>query len=452
MLANPVARLVIGLLLSLSSIVAMAQADNKAPPSTGLSSGTVVIDVPDGTASLVPIAVVPFAFEGAGVPAETDVSDVVRMDLSRSGQFRALPKNDVVEFPTRGGEIKFPTWNMLKQSHILVGRVADAEEGALRVEFELYDVAKQERLLGFAITGQRSDLRSVGHQIADLVYEKILGVRGAFWTRIAYVTATGVAPKITYALMIADSDGYNPQLVVRSPEPLLSPAWSPDGRKLAYVSFEGGDSAIYIQEIGTGSRQIVSRRKGINGAPSFSPDGSKLALTLSYLGNPDIFVMDLASREVSRVTNHFAIDTEATWSPDGRSLFFISDRSGKPQIYQVPATGGDATRITFQGEYNASPSVSFDGKKIAVAQGNGNVYRIAVLDRSTGSGQMTFISPGNVDESPSFAPNGSMLLYAATEGPKGVLYAVSANGQVRQRLVLADGDVREPAWGPFRQR
>lgn len=447
MRANPIARFAVGLLLSLLGAAALAQA-----PTSGLSSDTPVIDITKGTSTAVPIAVVPFAFEGAGTPAETDVSDVVRMDLARSGQFKTLAKGDVVEFPSRGGDIKFPTWNMLKQSHIVVGRVADAEGGALRVEFELYDVAKQERLLGLAITGQRSDLRGVAHQIADLIYEKILNVRGAFWTRVAYVTAAGVAPNINYALMVADSDGYNPQVVVRSREPLLSPAWSPDGRKLAYVSFERGDSAIYIQEISTGSRQVVSNRKGINGAPSFSPDGSKLALTLSYLGNPDIFIMDLASREISRVTNHFAIDTEATWSADGQSLVFISDRSGKPQIYQVSASGGDATRLTFQGEYNASPSVSYDGKKIAVAQGNGNVYRIAVLDRSVGSGQMSFISPGSVDESPSFAPNASMLLYAATEGPKGVLYAVSANGQVRQRLVLADGDVREPAWGPFRQR
>ena len=319
-------------------------------------------------------------------------------------------------------------------------------------EFELYDVPKQERLLGLAITGQRSDLRGVGHQVADLIYEKITGVRGAFWTRIAYVTAAGVSPNISYALMVADSDGYNPQVLVRSREPLLSPSWSPDGKKLAYVSFERGDSAIYIQEIATGSRQVVSNRKGINGAPAFSPDGSKLALTLSYLGNPDIFVMDLGSRETKRLTNHFSIDTEAQWMPDGQTLVFTSDRSGKPQLYQVSASGGDATRLTFQGEYNAKSSISYDGKMFAMAQGTGNVYRIAVLDRSTGAGTMKPISPGSVDESPSFAPNGSMLLYAATDGPRGVLYAVSADGRVRQRLVLADGDVREPSWGPFRQR
>lgn len=437
------------LLLCLLGTAAWAQGQGQGQ---GLSSDVPTIVINTGTAAALPITVVPFAFEAAGAPSETDVSDVVRMDLARSGKFKALDKKDVVEFPSRGSDIKFPTWNLLKQAYIVVGRMTDADGGAMRVEFELYDVAKQERLLGLAITGQRSDLRGVGHQVADLIYEKITGIRGAFWTRIAYVTAAGVSPNINYALMVADSDGYNPQVLVRSREPLLSPSWSPDGKKLAYVSFERGDSAIYIQEIATGSRQVVSNKKGINGAPAFSPDGTKLALTLSYLGNPDIFIMDLASRETKRITNHFSIDTEAQWMPDGQSLVFTSDRSGKPQLYQVSVNGGDATRLTFQGEYNAKASISYDGKQFAMAQGTGNVYRIAVLDRSKGSGTMSAISPGSVDESPSFAPNGSMLLYAATDGPRGVLYAVSADGRVRQRLVLADGDVREPSWGPFRQR
>jgi TolB protein len=448
--ANPIIRFA-SLLLCLLGTAVHAQGTTPAA-GQGLAGDVPTIVIRDGTGSALPIAVVPFAYEAAGAPAETDVSDVVRLDLARSGTFKSLDKKDVVEFPSRGADIKFPTWNLLKQSYLVVGRLADADGGAVRVEFELYDVPKQERLLGLAITGQRSDLRGVGHQIADLVYEKITGVRGAFWTRIAYVTANGVTPNINYALMVADSDGYNPQVLVKSREPLLSPSWSPDGKKLAYVSFERGDSAIYIQEIATGARQVVSNKKGINGAPAFSPDGSRLALTLSYLGNPDIFIMDLGSRETKRITNHFSIDTEAQWMPDGQSLVFTSDRSGKPQLYQVSAAGGDATRLTFQGEYNAKSSISYDGKKFAMAQGNGNVYRIAVLDRSKGAPTMTSLSVGNVDESPSFAPNGSMLLYAATEGPRGVLYAVSADGRVRQRLVLADGDVREPSWGPFRQR
>ena len=409
------------------------------------------IDIVNGTASAVPITVVPFGFEGAGLPPETDVGEVVRNDLARSGQFRTLPKGDIVEFPTREADVKFATWRLLKQDYLVVGRATDGGDGALRVEFELFDVAKQQRMAGLAISGQRTALRDVAHQIADIIYEKILGVRGAFWTRVAYITAVGTSPSIQYALMVADSDGFNPQVIVRSREPLLSPAWSPDGKRLAYNSFESGNSSIFIQDLSTGARQQVSSSRGINGAPAFAPDGGRIALTLSKGGNPDIYIMDLGSRSTTQITKHFAIDTEAVWAPDGQSIYFTSDRSGKPQIYQVSSGGGEPSRVTFQGQYNARASVvDAKGIKLAMVQGNGNVYRIAVLDRATN--QSTLVSPGNQDESPSFAPNGSMLLYATSEGSRGVLYAVSADGRVRQRLVLADGDVREPAWGPFRQR
>src|SRR5690606_18880035 len=316
----------------------------------------------------------------------------------------------------------------------------------------LFDVARQERLLGLALTARGSALRDVAHQVADAIYEKILGVRGAFWTRIAYITASGVGHDTRYALMVADADGWNPQEVVRSAEPLLSPAWSPDGNQLAYVSFERGNSEIYLQDIATGARQTLASFRGINGAPAFSPDGRRLALTLSKGGNPDIYVMDLASKSLQQVTTHYGIDTEPAWSADGSSLYFTSDRGGLPQIYQVSASGGSASRVTFEGNYNATASVSFDDKQLAVAQGAGNQYRIALMDRSLGSPRWSLLSPGSLDESPSFAPNASMLLYAAREGRRGVLYAVSTDGRVRQRLVLADGDVREPAWGPYRDR
>lgn len=416
----------------------------------GVFAQGLSIDITDGSRTADPIAVVPFAFEGAGLPPETDVSEIVRADLARSGKFFTLARRDIVEFPTREAEVKFGTWRLLKQNYLVVGRVADAGDGALRVEFELFDVARQSRMIGLAISGQRTAMRDVAHQIADLIYEKILGERGAFWTRIAYVTSVGLGQNTQYALMVADSDGFNPQVVVRSREPLMSPAWAPEGRRLAYVSFERGNSSIYIQDLSTGSRELVSSKKGINGGPAFSPDGSRLAVNLSYAGNPDIYIMDLASRSERRLTNHFAIDVEAAWMPDGRSIVFTSDRSGKPQLYEASVSGGDASRLTFEGQYNARATICCDGKKIAMAQGNGNVYRISVFDRATGT--YSQISPGNMDESPSFAPNGSMIIYAATEGPRGVLYAVSADGRVRQRLVLADGDVREPAWGPFRQR
>jgi TolB protein len=413
----------------------------------------LTIDIVNGNPSAIPIAVVPFANESIGLPPNTDVAAVIAADLNRVGQFRALPKQDVIEYPARQNEVKFDTWRVLKQDYLVIGRLMDAEGGSYRIEFELFSVGKKERLQGLALNARAGDLRGAAHQIADLIYEKIMGVRGAFWTRIAYITSVGLGKARQYTLMVADSDGYNPQTVVRSREPLLSPAWSPDGKRLAYVSFERGNSAIYLQEIASGQRQILASYKGINGAPAFSPDGSKLALTLSMSGNPEIYLLDINSRKTTQITRHFSIDTEPQWMPDGQSIVFTSDRAGKPQIYQVSVAGGNPNRVSSVGEYNAKASVSFDGKRIAMAQGNGNVYRIAVLERSFGgTGETRLLSPGDLDESPSFAPNGSMLIYSATEGPRGVLYAVSSDGRVRQRLVLADGDVREPAWSPFRQR
>jgi TolB protein len=297
---------------------------------------------------------------------------------------------------------------------------------------------------------QVSDLRSVAHQIADAIYQQIENVPGAFWTRIAYITSVGTGANQTYSLIVADSDGYNPQVVARSHEALLSPKWSPDGSRIAYVSFESGNSAVYIQNILTGARQLVSgRAKGINSAPAWSPDGTKLALSLSYTGNPEIYVMDLGSRAETRLTQGLAINTEPVWSPDGQSIYFTSDRSGRPQIYRVSASGGSPERISFQGQQNLNAAVSYDGKQIAMVQADGNVYRIAIMDQSLG-GQVRFISTGPIDESPSFAPNASMLIYAA-DGSPDVLYAVSDDGMVRQRLVLANGDVRQPAWGPYRK-
>ncbi|MET0580599.1 MAG: Tol-Pal system beta propeller repeat protein TolB [Pseudoxanthomonas sp.] len=408
------------------------------------------IDIVGGNASALPIAVVPMPYAGSATAPATDVASVVRADLERSGAFRALPEGSMTERPTRGGEVQYPTWRALKQDYLVVGRVVDAGEGSYRVEYELFDVAKQERMLGLALTARSNAMRDVAHQMADAIYEKILGVRGAFWTRIAYITQTGLGKQARYALMVADSDGFNPQTVVRSAEPLLSPSWSPDGNRLAYVSFERGNSSIYIQNISTGARELVSSFRGINGAPTFSPDGRRLALTLSRSGNPEIYVMDLGSKQLTQLTNQFGIDTEPTWSADGSSIYFTSDRGGRPQIYRVSSSGGGATRVTFQGNYNATATVSYDGKKVAVAQGSGNNYRIAMMDSSLGSPRWSTLSPGSLDESPSFAPNASMVLYAAREGRRGVLYAVSADARVRQRLVLADGDVREPAWSPYR--
>jgi len=409
------------------------------------------VQIVGGIKSATPVAVVPFAQQGAPLP--TDIADVIRNDLNRCGKFRSLAVSEIVEQPSQGSDIKFATWRLLKQDYIVIGRIKDAGNGMVTVEYELWDVNRQQRLLGEAMSpASTSDLRSVAHQIADKIFQQITGIPGAFWTRIAYVTMVGTGNNANYSLIVADSDGYNPQVVARSHEALLSPKWSPDGTRIAYVSFESGNSAVYIQNINTGSRQLVSgRARGINSAPAWSPDGTKLALSLSYTGNPEIYVMDLGSRQETRLTKSLAINTEPVWSPDGQSIYFTSDRSGRPQIYRVGASGGTPERISFQGQQNLNVAISYDSKQIAMVQANGNVYRIAIVDQSLG-GQVRFISPGPIDESPSFAPNASMLIYAAADGARDVLYAVSNDGLVRQRLALADGDVRSPAWGPYRKQ
>jgi TolB protein len=405
------------------------------------------IDVVGGRAAALPIAVVPFA----GSAGETDIAKVIAADFERSGQFRTLPVADMRERPTTAAQVNYPEWRALKQDYLLIGRI-DNSGGQLRVEYELFDIAKQQRVLGQVMTLPATGARDLSHQLADAVYEKILGVRGAFWTRIAYVTAAGTGNNRSYKLMVADSDGFGPIAVVSSPQPLLSPSWSPDGRKLAYVSFDRGNSSIYIQNLTSTGRELIASFRGINGAPAFSPDGTRLAMTLSKSGNPEIYVMDLGSKQLRQITNHFGIDTEAVWSADGGSLYFTSDRGGKPQIYKASSAGGGATRLTFQGSYNARATVSPDGKKIATAQGNGNTYRIALFDSSLGGGRWTPLSPGSLDESPTFAPNAAMLLYAAKEGGRSVLYTVSADGRARARLPVEGANVQEPSWGPFRQR
>jgi len=419
--------------------------------SFGAPAQQLEIDLEGGIAAALPIAVLDLPYQGAGAPPETDLSAVIRSDLNRSGRFRTLAGDDMIEHPTRGFEVNFDTWRVLRQDYLVIGRVLDTvDSGSARIEYELFNVATGQRLIGQAMTARRDALRDVAHQMADVIFEAVTGLRGAFWTRIAYVTANGSGDAARYALVVADADGHNPQVVVRSPQPMLAPAWSPDGRKLAYVNFERGNSEIWIQDLSTGERERLSGFRGINSAPAFSPDGTKLALTLSRTGNPEIYVMDLASKALTQLTHHYAIDTSPAWSADGQSIYFTSDRSGQPQIYQIPAAGGEAQRMSFEGRYNADPNVSFDDNKIAVTQGAGNVYRIAVMDRSLGTPRWSLLSPGALDESPSFAPNAGMLLYASREGGQGVLYAVSADGRVRQRLRLESGDVRAPAWGPYR--
>ena len=421
----------------------------------GARASTLTIEITQGMEGALPIAIVPFAWRGdPAAPPAHDVGQVVAADLERSGRFKPLPNAQMLARPTRGEEVDFRDWRAVNVENLVIGDVSPNGPGGYMVRFYLYDVFRGEQITGYSMPTTARDLRATAHHIADIVYETLTGQPGAFATRIAYVTSvrsgSGKDAKERVELRIADADGYGPQTIVSSEEPIMSPAWAPDGRRIAYVSFENAQPSIWVQDIFTGKREKLTSFKGINGAPAWSPDGRSLALTLSKDGNPDIFIMDLTRRSLRALTRHWAIDTEPAWSPDGRSIVFTSDRGGQPQVYQVPVAGGEPVRLSFEGTYNARPSYAPDGRSLAmVTRVNGN-FRVATLDLETRA--VSVLSNGRLDESPSFAPNGSMLIYATRLGDKGVLAAVSTDGRVQQRLRLQEGDVREPVWSPYQQQ
>jgi TolB protein len=353
--------------------------------------------------------------------------------------------------PTQPAAVVMADWKNAGEDYIVVGRVVPGDGGNLAVDFDLLNTLTGQRLAGQRFIGTPGALRNAAHRVSDVIYEKILGIRGAFATRIAYVAVDGQPPAQKFQLIVADADGENQRLVLESRYPLMSPSWSPDGQWLAYVSFENKKSAVYVQLVRSGERRQVSARAGINGAPAWSPDGKKLALTLGGSGgNPDIYVLELQSQNLTRITDDPAIDTEAAWAADGKSLFFTSDRAGGPQIYRIGVSPGDRPkRITFSGNYNARPRVSADGSQLAMVTLDSGNYRIAVQDLS--SGTVRVLSKGHLDESPSFAPNGSTLIYSEREGSHGVLATVSVDGLTGLRLKSEQGEVREPSWGPFAQ-
>ena len=406
----------------------------------------LTIEIVGGQEGAQPIAVVPFgAPEGVGGTME-DLAQVIAADLGRTGRFKPLPRGDMPAAPQTAEAVDLRDWRVLAMNNLVVGQINRRPDGLYQVDFALIDVYSGEQLAIMSLPSSPAELRYTAHRIADIIYEHLTGAPGAFTSRLAYVTSEWGVDGQRVTLRVADADGHNPQTIVSSKEPLMSPAWSPDGRRLAYVSFENRQTAVFVQELTTGRRERVASFPGINSSPAWSPDGNRLALTLSRDGNPEIYVLDLQSRSTTRLTNSPGIDTEPAWSSDGSEIYFTSGRGGDPQIYRMPATGGEATRVTFERDYNGRASLSPDGRSLVMVTRVNGQFRIALMDLATRATRL--LSRGGLDESPSFAPNGSMVIYATQSNGRGVLAVVSTDGKVGQRLSQDASEVREPAWSP----
>lgn len=405
----------------------------------GVARAEMTVEIVGGGTNQHPIALPVFAGENL---APGGLTPIIRNDLARTGVFRFIDPNSVANKPTEPGQIAYPDWKTAGAFSISVGKVQQQGD-KLAVSFWLMDVAQKKQLTGgsFSITPRQS--RQLAHTIADMIYQAITGERGIFGTQITYVSKSG---RDHYELRVADADGANEQTILRSKEPILSPSWSPDGGRIAYVSFETRKAVVYVHNLAAGTRRAVANFKGSNSAPSWAPDGSRLAVALTLPGNTQIYQINADGSGMRRLSQNASIDTEPTYTPDGSRILFTSDRAGGPQIFSMPAGGGTATRLTYEGNYNVSPSVSPDGKSFTFVRREGGRYRVMLQD--FGSSQANYVSTTQYDESPSFAPNGKMILYATDQGGRGVLYTVTRDGSTKTRLG-ATGDVQEPDWGPF---
>ena len=407
------------------------------------------IEITRGVDNAVQVGVVPFEWRGKRkLPMQ--VGEVISGDLGLSGRFTALPVEQMLSLPNESSQIISRDWQMLGVEYLIVGYLEPNEVG-VRLHFELYDVLRRNVVVSQAIDGLVGDLRDMAHYVSDVVFEKLTGIEGAFSTRIMYVTAMGMVDSRRFSLNIADADGHRVSKVLESDEPILSATWSPDGKMIAYVSFEkDGRPAIYLHELSSGNRQILTSFAGLNGAPAFSPDGSQIALVLSKDGNPDIYILDLQTRRLRRITRHYGIDTEPSWTPDGEAIIFTSNRGGQPQIYQLRLSDFQIQRLTFEGDYNAKASLLNDGSGLIMVHRREGIFHIALLDLKRG--RLTVLTETTLDESPSVAPNGSMLIYATLDKDEGILAAVSIDGGVKFNLPSSEGDVREPAWSPVKNK
>jgi TolB protein len=402
----------------------------------------LTIEIVGGGEKQIPIAIAPLAGE-ARLPHR--ISEIVAADLARSGLFRVVDAGGITPMPVEPGDVRYPDWTSRGAEALVIGAVVPSADGRFEVRFRLMDALKQSQLAGFSYTIAAAQTRNTAHRIADAVYEKLLGIPGAFATRIAYVVKRGSR----FELQVSDADGFGGQTVVTSNEPIMSPAWSPDGNRLAYVSFEQKKPVVYVQALSTGERRAVANFRGSNSSPAWSPDGRRLAVVLTRDGNSQIYTMGVEGGLISKLTNSTAIDTEPRYSPDGQWIIFTSDRGGSPQVYRMPSAGGAIERLTFDGNYNVSPRFSPDGKSFVFVQRSGG--RFNLMSQEIGTRQVLPLTEGGIDESPSFAPNGRMILYASQQGGRGILAAVSNDGRIKQRLRIDAGDVREPAWGPMQK-
>ena len=404
--------------------------------------------ISSGTDRATPIAVVPFGWQGGSVLPE-DMADIIGNDLRNSGVFEPIPRQNMISLPTQAAEVIYRDWQALGAQYVLVGNIVP-NAGRLQIQFALFNVTTQQQVMTGSVGGGVDQLRDMAHHIADQSFEKLTGVKGAFSTRMLYVTAERFAVNNTrYTLQRSDYDGARAVTLLQSREPILSPSFAPDGRRIAYVSFEQKRPRIFVQHIDTGRREQITNFEGLNGAPAWSPDGNRLAFVLSRDGNPEIYVMDMGSRQLRRVTNQPSIDTEPFWGKDGQTLYFTSDRSGKPQIYKTNINGGSAERVTFIGNYNANPKLSADEKTLVMIhrQDGYTVFKVAAQDLQRGN--LRILSDTSLDESPTVAPNGTMVIYATRQQGRGVLVLASTNGRVRLPLPTAQGEVREPSWSPY---
>lgn len=407
----------------------------------------LTIEITEGTPSALPIAVVPFGWLGEEAISD-DIAGIVSADLSRSGVFKSLNRDDMLSLPSKSEDVLYRDWRILKQDYLLIGHIdKDPASAQLSINFELIDVYKEQSVLTHQLTAPPQKLRAAAHYISDYIYKHITKKPSSFSTKLLYVTANRERNK--FELRLADADGHGEQVIYRSTASIISPSWAPDASKIAYTSFESGRSAIYIQDLETGRRETIAAFKGSNSSPAFSPDGRYLAMVLSKDGNPEIYVMELATKKLRRITKHFSIDTEPTWTPDSKSILFTSNRGGKPQIYRMDVQGGRSIkRVTFEGSYNARALVSSDGRFLAMVHRNEGRFHIAAQDLERGDVRI-LTRDTTLDESPSMSPSGDMLIYATKSGGKAILSAVSIDGQVKYRLPSTFGDVREPAWSPY---